>query len=190
LRDHPGGLSKKKKTPESAHRSALLQYIEPRIHDGTIVHSITHKLDARTSCARTHEKPVWNPALRVSGDCCDADVAFRSCGETRTTEGCCDRDAFALQIRPKHPRALLQDNAFRRKRQRMGLTAWRGGKYSELVSVVEENNPGRVTSGIQYSIFNAKKEFRARSATNYFRIIKARGSVRRVIVTVWGRDER
>lgn len=35
-----GGLSKKKRTPESAHRSALLQYMEPRIHDGIIVPSI------------------------------------------------------------------------------------------------------------------------------------------------------
>lgn len=63
-------------------------------------------------------------------------VTFRSCGEAGTTEGHRHRDAFTLQIRSKLPRALLQDNTFHRKRQRIGLTALRKDKYSELAVVV------------------------------------------------------
>lgn len=130
-----------KRTPESA----TLQYMEPLIHDGKLSLSLpSHtKLDAKTSCSHTHEKPVWNHALRVSGDCCDTDAGiskmwrFVRLKDTVTEM----RSQFALHIRSKLPRALLQDNTFHRKRQRMGLTALRRDKYTELAAVVEENNP-------------------------------------------------
>ncbi|KAN0116328.1 hypothetical protein V8E52_005947 [Russula decolorans] len=129
LRDHPGGPSKK--------RGHLNQ---PRY---SIWNHSSMMLDAKTSCSHTHEKPVWNHALRVSGDCCDTDAGiskmwrFVRLKDTVTEM----RSQFALHIRSKLPRALLQDNTFHRKRQRMGLTALRRDKYTELAAVVEENNP-------------------------------------------------
>lgn len=76
LRDNPEGLSKK--------RGHLDQLIDPALYDiwnhapMMVSSSIpSHaKLDAKTSCTHTHEKPVWNHVLRVSGDCRDTDAGF------------------------------------------------------------------------------------------------------------------
>jgi hypothetical protein len=150
LRDHPGCLSKKR-----GHLNQLIdlpRYSIIRNHAPT---TVPLSIPSHASLTPRPLAPAHTRSLSgILRQGCRATVvapmlAFRSCGGSRTTE---DRDAFALRIRSKLPRALLQDNTFHRKRRRMGLTALRRGKYSELASVVEENNPGRVTSGIQFNI--------------------------------------
>jgi hypothetical protein len=76
LRDHPGSLSKKK-----GHVSQLVDLPCYSIwNHASMMVSLSLPshvtLDAKTSCTRTYEKPVWNHALRVSCDCCDTDAGI------------------------------------------------------------------------------------------------------------------
>lgn len=148
LCDHPGGLSKKRRQNQLID----LPYYGIWNHASMMV-SVSlpshAKLDAKTSCTHTHEKPVWDHALRVSDDCCDTDAGISKLWRLVQLR----RTPWPRCVRTPNP---LQAPASTSPGQHLCLTALRRDKYSELVAVVEENNPGRGTyaawPGIQYCI--------------------------------------
>ena len=79
----------------------------------------------------------------MSDDCCDTDAAgisrlWAGRGSYKDTE-MRSLSKFAPSSRKHFSRATPS------KRQRMGLTAMHGGKYSVLAAVVEGNQSGKVT---------------------------------------------